>query len=117
MVRIGGTLAETAGTESAAPKARKPKNLLGLTDKAVSNAKPKAKPYKLSHLDGLYLLVNPNGSKLWCWRRYHLDAQGAVFGRRQHPVTDAQCAASHSRLGRKKVSQPFKFSKRRLRHS
>lgn len=61
-------MAETAGTESATPKARKPRNVVGLTDKAVSNAKAKAKPYKLSDGNGLYLLVNPSGSKLWRWK-------------------------------------------------
>lgn len=36
-----------------------------LTDTAVRNAKPRAKPYKVSDSLGLYLLVNPKGSKLW----------------------------------------------------
>lgn len=36
-----------------------------LTDTAVRNAKPKDKPYKLGDAQGLYLLVNPKGSKLW----------------------------------------------------
>lgn len=36
-----------------------------LTDTAIRNAKPKDKPYKVSDSQGLYLLVNPRGSKLW----------------------------------------------------
>jgi integrase len=32
---------------------------------AVKQAKPKDKPYKLSDGAGLYLLINPNGSKYW----------------------------------------------------
>ena len=36
-----------------------------LTVKAIENAKPKEKPYKLSDGGGLYLLVNPNGSRYW----------------------------------------------------
>lgn len=36
-----------------------------LTDRAIKAAKPKAKPYKLSDGLGMYLLVNPAGSKLW----------------------------------------------------
>ena len=36
-----------------------------LTDTAIRNAKPKAKPYKVGDSQGLYLLVNPVGSKLW----------------------------------------------------
>lgn len=38
---------------------------MALTDTAVRNAKPKAKPYKVTDSQGLYLLVNPKGSKLW----------------------------------------------------
>ncbi len=36
-----------------------------LTDMAIRNAKPKDKPYKVADSQGLYLLVNPGGSKLW----------------------------------------------------
>lgn len=36
-----------------------------LTDTAIRKAKPKEKPYKVSDSQGLYLLVNPRGSKLW----------------------------------------------------
>lgn len=36
-----------------------------LTDLAIRNAKPGAKPVKLSDGGGLYLLINPTGSKLW----------------------------------------------------
>jgi integrase len=38
---------------------------MALTDTAIRNAKPKDKPYKLADSLGLYLLVNPKGSKLW----------------------------------------------------
>lgn len=36
-----------------------------LTDAAIRRAKPQDKPYKLADSEGLYLLVNPNGSRLW----------------------------------------------------
>jgi integrase len=36
-----------------------------LTNVAIKNAKPKEKPYKLPDGHGLYVLVNPNGSKYW----------------------------------------------------
>ena len=38
---------------------------MALTDTAIRNAKSKDKPYKVSDSGGLYLLVNPIGSKLW----------------------------------------------------
>lgn len=36
-----------------------------LTDTLIRNAKPREKPYKLYDTAGLYLLVKPNGAKLW----------------------------------------------------
>jgi integrase len=38
---------------------------MALTDTAIRNAKPTDKPYKVADSQGLYLLVNPGGSKLW----------------------------------------------------
>ena len=39
-----------------------------LTDTAVKKAKPGPKPTKLTDGRGMYLLVNPTGSKLWRWK-------------------------------------------------
>ena len=36
-----------------------------LSDAAARTAKPKAKPYKLTDAEGLFLFVTPAGSKLW----------------------------------------------------
>lgn len=41
-----------------------PKDLL--SDAKIRTAKPDAKPYKLSDGGGLFLLIQPSGSKLWC---------------------------------------------------
>jgi len=38
---------------------------MALTDTAIRNAKGATKPYKLADGKGLFLLVNPNGSKWW----------------------------------------------------
>ncbi|QFY89943.1 DUF4102 domain-containing protein [Magnetovirga frankeli] len=38
---------------------------MALTAQQVKNAKPTDKPYKLADGEGLFLQVNPNGSKLW----------------------------------------------------
>jgi hypothetical protein len=37
--------------------------VMPLSDTAIKNAKPKDKPYKLTDEKGMFLLVNPNGSK------------------------------------------------------
>ena len=39
-----------------------------LTPSAVANAKPRATAYKLSDERGMFLLVQPNGSKWWRWK-------------------------------------------------
>jgi integrase len=39
-----------------------------LTDKGIRAAQPHEKPYKLYDADGLFLLVNPNGSKYWRYK-------------------------------------------------
>jgi integrase len=46
-----------------------------LTVTACTNAKPKEKPYKLADSGGLYLLVNPTGSKLWRLKYYFLQKE------------------------------------------
>jgi Arm DNA-binding domain len=38
---------------------------MALTDIAIRNAKPRAKPYKMGDALGLFLLVQPTGGKLW----------------------------------------------------
>jgi integrase len=42
-----------------------------LTDTAIKRSRPSEKPYKLADGKGLYLLVNPTGSKLWRWKYRH----------------------------------------------
>ena len=34
----------------------------------VRQSKPKDKPFKLADGGGLYLLINPNGSRYWRWK-------------------------------------------------
>lgn len=38
---------------------------MALTDTAIKNAKPLSRQYRMTDGQGLYLLVRPNGSKLW----------------------------------------------------
>lgn len=52
-----------------------------LTDSAIKTAKPKDKPYKLSDTHGMYLLINPSGSKLWRLKyRVEGKEKGLAFG-------------------------------------
>jgi hypothetical protein len=49
-----------------------------LTFLAIERAKKRAKPYKLSDGEGLHLLVEPTGSKLWRFR-YQFDHKEKIF--------------------------------------
>ncbi|MEZ5461090.1 tyrosine-type recombinase/integrase [Dokdonella sp.] len=52
-----------------------------LTVTAIRNAKPRAKPYKLTDGAGLYLEIMPNGSRYWRWRyRYAGKDTRLAFG-------------------------------------
>lgn len=39
-----------------------------LTEVVVKTAESRGKPYKLTDSQGLYLLIKPNGSKLWGYK-------------------------------------------------
>jgi hypothetical protein len=41
-----------------------------LTDILIKGLEPRAKPYKVADEKGLFLLVKPNGSKLWRFKYY-----------------------------------------------
>lgn len=55
-----------------------------LTDTAIKKLKPSDKPVKVSDERGLYLLVNPSGSKLWRWK-YRFDGKEKVLPLGQYP--------------------------------
>ena len=48
---------------------------MSLTHLKVSNAKPRAKAYKLADADSLYLVVQPNGTRLWRMNYRYLGRQ------------------------------------------
>lgn len=55
---------------------------MSLSDLACKNAKPKGKPYRLADGDGLYLLVQKSGSKLWQLRYRYLEKENILsFGK------------------------------------
>lgn len=64
---VGGNASEGVTPKSLGlpPDARTELPPMPLTDTAIRTAKPGEKPYKLADEKGLFLLVNPNGSKWW----------------------------------------------------
>ena len=55
-----------------------------LTDASIKKAKPGIKPAKMSEEKGLYLLVNPAGSKLWRWK-YRVDGKEKLMALGNYP--------------------------------
>ena len=52
-----------------------------LSSFSIEKAKPRAKPFKLADGNGLHILINPNGSKLWRFRYRHNGTQKMIgFG-------------------------------------
>lgn len=47
---------------------------MALTDTTIRKTKPAEKPFKLADSSGLYLLIKPNGSKLW-YMKYRIDGK------------------------------------------
>ncbi|EMB9325394.1 TPA: integrase arm-type DNA-binding domain-containing protein [Salmonella enterica subsp. enterica serovar Hartford] len=45
---------------------------MALTDTAIRKIKPTEKSFKITDSSGLYLLIKPNGSKLW-YMKYCID--------------------------------------------
>jgi hypothetical protein len=55
-----------------------------LTDVRLKAARPRQRPYKLTDGHGLYLLINPNGSRLWRFKyRFAGKKKLGAFGRYQ----------------------------------
>ena len=55
---------------------------MALTDFALKSAKPREKPYRIADGDGLHLLIQPSGSKLWQLRYRFLDKENVLsFGK------------------------------------
>ncbi|MDO9597250.1 MAG: tyrosine-type recombinase/integrase [Azoarcus sp.] len=55
-----------------------------LSDTAIRNAKPSAKPVKLTDGDGLYLLVQPNGARWWRFD-YRIDGKRKTLSMGVYP--------------------------------
>jgi integrase len=71
-----------------------------LSTVAIKKAKPKKKPYKLSDFGGLYLLIKPNGSKLWRWK-YRIDRKENVYSIGEYPavsLSDARVERDNARM-------------------
>lgn len=71
-----------------------------LTDTAIKRSRLTDKPYKLADGKGLYLLVNPSGSKLWRWK-YRFEGKEKLMPFGAYPeVTLADARSRHAEARR-----------------
>ena len=71
---------------------------MALTDLKIKAAQPQAKPYHLTDGHGLFLAVQPSGSKLWRWKyrfqgKFRLMAFGSYPSIRLADARSAHAAA------------------------
>jgi len=75
-----------------------------LNDIRCRNAKPQAKPYKLTDAKGLYLEVKPNGVKAWRYR-FKLSDKESVYGIGDYPAIPLVDARKKREEARELVKQ------------
>ena len=82
------------------------------TDAAIRNAKPEAKAYKMAAGQGMFLLVNANGSKLWRLKYRLLGKENrAALG--SYPELSLRDAREAAEAARKLVAQGIHPSQQR----
>jgi hypothetical protein len=72
---------------------------MALTDTAIRKAKPADKPQKLTDGAGLYLLLNPNGSRWWRFD-YRFDGKRKTLSMGTYPETSLAGAREKRDLAR-----------------
>lgn len=77
---------------------------MALSDVAVRKAKPGAKPVKVADGGGLYLLVNPTGSKLWRWK-YRIRGREKLLALGAYPDVSLSDARAACAIARRKLAQ------------
>lgn len=76
---------------------------MALSDLKISKEKPKDKPYKLYDSLGLFLLVSPNGSKLWRQKYKYMGKEGLLTHGAYPTVTLAEARGKRNDV-RKQLS-------------
>jgi integrase len=73
-----------------------------LSDPACKNAKPKDKPYKLADEKGLYLLINPKGSKYFRFK-YRFDGKEKILALGVYPEISLKKARDERDKARQQI--------------
>jgi hypothetical protein len=76
---------------------------MALTDTAIRKARAAERPYKMTDGDGLYLLVNPNGSRWWRFD-YRFAGKRKTLSMGTYPDTGLAAARERRDAARKLVA-------------
>jgi integrase len=76
---------------------------MALSDTAIRGLRSSKKRFKVYDRNGLFLLVNPNGSKLWRWR-YRLDGKEKLMAFGEYPLVSLAQARERLLTGRKMLA-------------
>jgi integrase len=98
--------------------------IMTLTDLKIRAAQPRSKPYHLTDGHGLFLAVQPNGSKLWRWKyrfqgEYRLMAFGSyplirlVDARAAHATARAQLLSRTDPMAERKAEKSAELESKR----
>lgn len=77
---------------------------MALTDSAIRAAKPQAKPYKMADGGGMFLLINPNGSKWWRLK-YRAGGKERLLSLGTYPEVGLKEARERREEARKLIAQ------------
>jgi hypothetical protein len=83
-----------------------------LKDTQIKNAKPAAKPYKLTDGEGLHIEIKPTGAKLWRLR-YRLHGKESVYSIGKYPAVSLSQAREERGEARELVRQGINPSQHR----
>lgn len=86
-----------------------------LTDTAIRNAKPDSKAIKLYDESGLFLLLNPTGSKWWRFK-YRFNGKEKLLSLGTYPEVSLKDAREKRELARKQVAAGIDPSEHRKAH-
>ncbi|WP_033783483.1 integrase arm-type DNA-binding domain-containing protein [Pantoea sp. 9140] len=86
---------------------------MSLTDTKIRNLKPVIKPFKTSDAHGLYLLVNPNGSRLW-YLKYRINGKESRLSLGAYPDVSLADARQQRDGIRKLLAQKINPAQQRL---
>lgn len=86
---------------------------MSLNDSKIRNLKPSSKPIKLSDSHGLYLLVNPGGSRIW-YLKYRFGGKESRVSLGAYPLTSLAEARQQRDAIRKLLAQNINPAQQRM---